>query len=46
MIPIWLLTAWHYLSIVAGITILVLLARHLFQPSDDPDSEPVHHENL
>ena len=45
MIPTWLLTGWHYLSVLAAIVILVLLTRHLFQPPDDTDPEPVHHED-
>ena len=41
MIPLWLLTTLHYVSLTAAIGILVLLARHYFrrgtqeEPSND-----------
>lgn len=45
MIPIWMLSAWHFLSLAAMLLVLGLLTRHFFTASSALESESVHHED-
>ena len=49
MMPTWLLTIWHVLSIAAAATVLLILCRHALRGETEPPGsekgEPANGEN-
>jgi hypothetical protein len=45
MIPVWFLTILHYVSLAAGVVMLLLLARHSLKSSTGGPSDHLNHRS-